>query len=49
MIDLLSQKVNIIRIAGIRDNEHKELETFLDLIEQKYRSAELIPEDVFYT
>ena len=49
MAGLLSQKRNILRIAGIRDNEHKELETFLDLIEQKYKSAELVPRDVFYT
>jgi hypothetical protein len=49
MADLLSQKRNILRIAGICDSEHKELETFLDLIEQKYKSAELVPRDVFYT
>ncbi len=48
MVDLLLQKRNILRIAGIRDDEHKELETFLDLIECNYKSGELAPEDIHY-
>lgn len=48
MADLISQKRNILRIAGIRDNNHKELEDFLDLIEHKYKSAELVPRSVPY-
>jgi hypothetical protein len=49
MTYLLSRKKKFLKIPGIRDNEHKELETFLDLIEQKYKSAQLVPRDEFYT
>jgi hypothetical protein len=43
MVDLISQKRNILKIAGIRDDEHGELETFLDLIGKMYKEGSLEP------
>lgn len=42
MKDLLSQRINIIRIPGIQNEDHKELKRFLNLIGEKYELSELI-------
>ncbi|MCB9359180.1 hypothetical protein H6503_04575 [Candidatus Woesearchaeota archaeon] len=49
LIDLISQKANILRINGLADADHKDLEVFLDLIKNKYDAQELVPRTPFYT